>query len=105
MRSLVLAAMCCVGVARSSLAQEPGTTPPQTRAEAIGAERAEKIAELWPERQNAMVDLVNGFAGRGTEGRARLGQGLERRAVHARRNARGPGHELRHRLPAVRLLT
>jgi len=71
MRSLVLAAMCCVGVARSSLAQEPGTTPPQTRAEAIGAERAEKIAELWPERQNAMVDLVNGFAERG------LNEGLD----------------------------
>lgn len=45
--------------------QETGATPSQTRAEVIDKERAEKLAELWPERQNAMVDLVNGLAERG----------------------------------------
>ena len=38
---------------------------PQTRAEEIAAERADKVAVLWPERQNAMVDIANGLAERG----------------------------------------
>jgi outer membrane protein assembly factor BamA len=45
--------------------QTPSNPPPATREAAIAADRAEKQASLWPERQNAMVDLVNGFAERG----------------------------------------
>jgi hypothetical protein len=41
---------------------QPAAT--QTRAAVIDSERAEKLAELWPERQNALVDLVNGIAER-----------------------------------------
>lgn len=63
--ALGLAAVFCVGVARPSPAQETGAAPSQSRTEVIDKERAEKLAELWPERQNAMVDLVNGFAERG----------------------------------------
>jgi len=58
--------------ATPALAQAPQTTEaPQTRAEAIASERADKLAELWPERQLAMVDLVNGMVERG------LKEGLE----------------------------
>ena len=64
-----LAAMFCVAVAPDSPAQTPapdtGAAPSRTRTEVIDKERAEKLAELWPERQNALVDLVNGFAERG----------------------------------------
>ena len=48
------------------LAQAPSTTDtPQTREEVIASERADKMAELWPERQNAMVDRANGVVERG----------------------------------------
>jgi outer membrane protein assembly factor BamA len=60
-----LAALFCVAVADGSPAQEAGAAPSQTRTEVIDQERAEKLAELWPERQNALVDLVNGYAERG----------------------------------------
>ena len=67
--TLGLAALFCVAVAHESSAQTPaqetGAAPSQTRTEVIAQERAEKVAELWPERQKAMVDLVNGFAERG----------------------------------------
>ena len=67
--SFGLAALFCVAVAPDSPAQTPapdaGAAPSQTRTEVIDKERAEKLAELWPERQNAMVDLVNGWAERG----------------------------------------
>jgi outer membrane protein assembly factor BamA len=59
--SVVLALMLRAGQTPTP----PASPPAQTRAEAIAAERAEKLATLWPERQNAMVDLVNGFAERG----------------------------------------
>jgi hypothetical protein len=48
-----------------------GSTAPQTREESIAAERGAKLAELWPERQNAMVDIANGLMERG------LKEGLE----------------------------
>ena len=60
-----LVALVSVAVARGSSAQEAEAAPPQTRTEVIDKERAEKLAELWPERQNAMVDFVNGWAERG----------------------------------------
>ena len=49
----------------------PTSEVPQTREEVIAAERADKVAELWPERQDAMVDLANGLVERG------LKEGLE----------------------------
>lgn len=70
--ALGLASLFCVAVAQESPAQPPtpelqeaGAALPQTRSEVIDKDRAEKLAELWPERQNALVDLVNGFAERG----------------------------------------
>ena len=55
----------CVSTPALALAQTPPADTPQTRADVIAAERAEKVASLWPERQKAMVDLVNGFVERG----------------------------------------
>jgi hypothetical protein len=50
-----------------SFAQQvaPGSSTPTTREEAIAAERAEKVAELWPERTSPMVDTVNRLVERG----------------------------------------
>jgi outer membrane protein assembly factor BamA len=59
---LVLLAMAC---AAPALGQDPSAEAPATRAETIAADRADKVAELWPERQNAMVDIVDGFVERG----------------------------------------
>ena len=56
---LVLAA------AAPSLAQQPEAAATTTREEAIAAERAEKLAELWPERTSPMVDTVNRLVERG----------------------------------------
>jgi hypothetical protein len=53
-----------VAVAPSS-AQQSATDVPSTREEAIAAERADKVAELWPERQSPMVDTVNRLVERG----------------------------------------
>jgi outer membrane protein assembly factor BamA len=55
----------CLCLGAPARGQEPPTDVPRTRTEAIAAERADKVASLWPERQNAMVDLVNGFIDRG----------------------------------------
>ena len=52
-------------IATPATAQDQPGAAPQTREEVIAAERAEKVAELWPERQNGMVDLVNGLVERG----------------------------------------
>ena len=52
-------------------AQDQPASAPQTREEVIAGERADKVAQLWPERQNAMVDIANGLAERG------LNEGLE----------------------------
>ena len=69
---LLLVLLGAVAMASTpALAQvAPGATP-QTREEAIAAERADKVAELWPERQSGMVNLANGLAERG------LKEGLE----------------------------
>ena len=60
-----LAALFCVALAQDAPAQDIVDATPQSRREAIDKERAEKLAELWPERQNAIVDLANGYAERG----------------------------------------
>jgi outer membrane protein assembly factor BamA len=57
--------LACLFVAAPAFAQQSPSSQPKTRAEAIAAERADKLATLWPERQNAMVDLVNGLVDRG----------------------------------------
>jgi|KBSMisStaDraftv2_1062788.scaffolds.fasta_scaffold38469_2 outer membrane protein assembly factor BamA len=57
--------------ATPALAQEQPSAVPQTREAVIASERADKVGELWPERQNAMVDIANGLAERG------LGEGLD----------------------------
>jgi outer membrane protein assembly factor BamA len=60
----VLVAMLCTTPAFAQ-DQDPSPKPPATRTETIAAARADKVAELWPERQNAMVDLVDGLVERG----------------------------------------
>jgi hypothetical protein len=59
---------CCVFLfaffAPSALGQESSERS-ATRAESIDAARAEKVAELWPERQSPMVELVDGLVERG----------------------------------------
>jgi len=56
--------------------QEAGAAPSQTRTEIIDKERAEKLAELSPpERQNALVDIVNGLAERGLKEGLDTGKG------------------------------
>ena len=72
MRRACFLALVCLLLGTPARAQEPPQAPPSkqapppaTREAAIGAERAEKQASLWPERQNAMVNLVNGLAERG----------------------------------------
>ncbi|MFI5177971.1 MAG: hypothetical protein ACHQO8_05395, partial [Vicinamibacterales bacterium] len=62
-------------MATPALAQDPQPDQPKTRADVIAAERAEKVATLWPERQNGMVDLVNGLADRGFKEGLDSGQG------------------------------
>src|SRR4029079_17442651 len=64
-------AFLLVFAATPASAQEQPSDVPQTREEALSAERADKVAQLWPERQNAMVDVANGLVERG------LGEGLD----------------------------
>ena len=72
--------------ATAAFAQEPGTEAPGTRTEAIENERADKVAELWPERQSPIVNTVK------RSGRARF-QG--RFGFRARRQ-RSPDRAWRH---------
>ena len=51
--------------AMPAFAQQPEATTATTREEAIAAERADKLAELWPERTSPMVDTVNRLVERG----------------------------------------
>ena len=60
-----MAALLAVLIAAAQSPSREPAGPPHTRAAVIDSERAEKIAELWPERQSALVDLVNGFVERG----------------------------------------
>jgi hypothetical protein len=58
-----------------SFAQQPATEAPRTREEAIAAERADKLAELWPERQAPLVGTVNRLVERGFNEGLDSGQG------------------------------
>src|SRR5262245_32011100 len=60
----------------SAYAQEPATEVPATRAEAIAEARADKVAELWPERQSPLVNKVNGFVERGFKEGLDSGRGV-----------------------------
>ena len=61
----VIAFFLLAGAAIPSFAQQPAPGAPATREEAIAAERADKLAELWPERTSPMVDTVNRLVERG----------------------------------------
>jgi hypothetical protein len=63
-RCVLIAGLLLAGVVSSS-AQQQATEAPTTREEAIASERADKVAELWPERQSPMVDTVNRLVERG----------------------------------------
>jgi Omp85 superfamily domain len=60
-----LTTMLVLGCIGSMSAQQQPTDVPSTREEAIASERADKVAELWPERQSPMVDTVNRLVERG----------------------------------------
>jgi outer membrane protein assembly factor BamA len=57
-----------------AFAQEPSV--PTTRAEAIAEARADKVAELWPERQSPLVNRVNGLVERGFKEGLDSGRGV-----------------------------
>jgi hypothetical protein len=57
-------------------AQEPATNVPATRVEAIAEARADKVAELWPERQSPLVNKVNGLIERGFKEGLDSGRGV-----------------------------
>ena len=61
--ALIASLFLTIGV--PSLAQQSADAAPATREEAIAAERADKLAELWPERTSPMVDTVNRLVERG----------------------------------------
>ncbi|HVQ15830.1 MAG TPA: BamA/TamA family outer membrane protein [Vicinamibacterales bacterium] len=65
MYRIALVTWLVLAAAAPSLAQQPETTAATTREEAIAAERANKLAELWPERTSPMVDTVNRLVERG----------------------------------------
>ena len=68
-------ALMLLACAVPSLAQQPTTEAPTTREEAIAVERADKVAELWPERQSPLVDTVNRLVERGFNEGLDSGQG------------------------------
>jgi hypothetical protein len=56
-------ALLLVGGSEVSAQEPPGA--PTTREEAIAEARADKVAELWPERQSPLVNRVNALVERG----------------------------------------
>ena len=64
-RATCAATLLLLATVTSVSAQQSAATTPTTREEAIAAERADKVAELWPERQSPMVDTVNRLVERG----------------------------------------
>jgi outer membrane protein assembly factor BamA len=65
-----------LGPATASAQPEP-VEPPRTRAEAIQAERREKVAELWPERESPLVARVNQLVERGFKEGLDSGEGAD----------------------------
>ena len=64
----VLLVLCSVLGAQDPAAagaQPPAAGAPATREQAIDQQRREKVAELWPERENPMVARVNRLVERG----------------------------------------
>ena len=64
---------------------------PRTRAEAIEDERADKVAELWPERQSPMVDRVERSGRARVQGGSGFRAGRQRCPVAVGRHAIGSG--------------
>jgi outer membrane protein assembly factor BamA len=62
--------------ATSAFAQQPATDTPTTREQAIAGERADKVAELWPERQSPLVNRVNGLVEKGFKEGLDSGRGV-----------------------------
>ena len=59
------ASLLLLVIAVPASAQQVETNAPRTREEVIASERADKVAELWPERQSPLVDTVNRLVERG----------------------------------------
>jgi outer membrane protein assembly factor BamA len=71
MNALAPITLVCLAISVPVFSQEPQGEAPRTREEAIATERADKVAELWPERQSPLVNRVNALVERG------FGEGLE----------------------------
>jgi Omp85 superfamily domain len=69
-------ALPCLVLTTPVFAQESASEAPGTRADAIAAARADKVAELWPERQSPMVNIVNGLVERGFDEGLDSGRGV-----------------------------
>jgi hypothetical protein len=69
------AALAILASASAVAAQNAPAQAPATRAEVIAAQRADKVAMLWPERQSALVNTVNGIVDRGLREGIESGQG------------------------------
>ena len=63
--SLLLLVVAVPVSAQQAVPAAQTTTAPATREEVIANERADRVAELWPERQSPMVDTVNRLVERG----------------------------------------
>ena len=61
----------------TALAQPEPVEPPKTRAEVLDAERREKVAELWPERESPLVARVNRLVERGFKEGLDSGEGAD----------------------------
>ena len=85
------------------LAQAPRTQrrSADARKRVIASERADKLAELWPERQNAMVDRAQWCGRAWPQGGLRVRPWRQRRPGGAGRYAVRTGHERRPRVPPV----
>ncbi len=84
-----------------ALAQGQSGAAPQTREEVIAGERADKVAELWPERQNAMVDMANGLSERGLKEGLESGKGANGIQLTLGGMREAQGTERGPRLPPV----
>jgi hypothetical protein len=78
--SVAVSGLVALGLALNVVAASAQPDPaqePKTRAEVIAAERQEKVAELWPERESPMVAQVNGLVERGFKEGLDSGKGAD----------------------------
>ena len=93
-----LTTMLLLGGVGSMSAQQQPTDAPSTREDAIAAERADKVAELWPERQSPMVDTVNRLVERGFNEGLESGKGANGPQIVLGGMRSGPGLYSRRRV-------